>query len=53
MSLHTFELKSSYLKESGCANCIFNNNEPLISDVTLWGKDFWNEHAHDSPVFEC
>lgn len=52
MSLPTFELKSSYLNKPGCANCSFNNNELLISDVER-GKDFWNEHAHDIPVFDC
>ena len=53
MSLHTFELKSSYLNESGCANCNFNNNEPLSSDAMLWGKAFGNKHSHDTPVFDC
>lgn len=48
-----FELKSSELNESGYANCNFNNNEPLISNVKLWGKDFQDEHEHDSAVFDC
>lgn len=53
MSPHTFELKSSWLNESGCTNCNFNNNEPSISDVKLWGKVFQVKHAHGSAVFDC
>lgn len=52
MSIDTSELKPSYLNESGCANCNFNNNQPLISDIMLEMKGFWNELVHDGPEFD-